>query len=173
MMNNLITTLDHFIEKLLTLLIFAIVSIVCWQVLSRYLLHSPSSISEEVARFLLIWISLIGAVYCYRTKAHLGLDILTNKLAAKQQKIARIFSHLMVLLFSTLVLVIGGLRLVQLSFNPIQISPTLGLPMGYLYSVLPLTGLLFCFYALFECYGELSNKTCTEQSPEKLITEAK
>ena len=84
-----IIKLDYFIEKLLPLLMLAIVLIVCWQVLSRYLLHSPSSISEEIARFLLIWISLIGAVYCYRTKAHLGLDILTNKLAEKQQKITK------------------------------------------------------------------------------------
>lgn len=172
-MNNVVTTLDYCIEKLLTLLIVSIVLIVCWQVLSRYLLHSPSSVSEEVARFLLIWISLIGAVYCYRTKAHLGLDILTNKLAEKQQKIATIFAHLMVLIFSAFVLVIGGIRLVQLSFNPIQISPTLGLPMGYLYCVLPFTGLLFCFYSLFECYGEVSKKPCKEQLPDKLIVEVK
>ena len=172
-MNNVITTLGYFIEKLLTLLMLAIVLIVCWQVLSRYLLHSPSSISEEISRFLLIWISLIGAAYCYWTKAHIGLDILTNKLAEKQQKIARIFSHLMVLLFSALVLVIGGIRLVQLSFNPIQISPTLGLPMGYLYCVLPITGLLFCFYALVECYGEVSEKPYKERLSDKLIVEAK
>jgi len=183
-MNNFVTKLDYFIEKLLSILMLAIVLIVCWQVLSRYVLHSPSSVSEEIARFLLIWISLIGAVYCYRIKAHLGLDILTNKLAEKQQRITRLFTHLIVLIFSALVLVIGGIRLVTLSFSPIQISPILGLPMGYLYCVLPLTGLLLCFYALFECYGEVSEssslagdvsnkdqseKTSAEQSPNNLI----
>ncbi len=172
-MSSLVTKLDYFIEKLLTLLMLAIVLIVCWQVLSRYLLHSPSSISEEIARFLLIWISLIGAVYCYRTKAHLGLDILTNKLAEKQQKITRIFTHVMVLIFSSMVLIIGGVRLIQLSFNPIQVSPTLGLPMGYLYCVLPLSGLLFCFYAILACYEQISEKTLPAQSNEKPTAEAK
>jgi len=155
-MNKLISILDAFIEKLLMLLMLCIVLSVTWQVLSRYLLQSPSSVSEEIARFLLIWISLIGAVYCYRTKAHLGLNILTNKMLAKQQKIAAIFSHLMVFVFSGLVLVLGGVHLVELSFQPIQISPALGLPMGFIYSVLPISGLLLCFYSMIECLSEFS-----------------
>jgi TRAP-type C4-dicarboxylate transport system permease small subunit len=155
-MNKLVTKLDYFIEKLLMLLMLAIVLIVTWQVLSRYLLHSPSSVSEEIARFLLIWISLIGAVYCYRTKAHLGLDIITNKLAEKQQKIAAIFTHVMVFLFSALVLVVGGIRLVTLAFEPIQRSPALDVPMGYIYSVLPLSGLLLCLYATMACLSDFS-----------------
>jgi len=155
-MNKLLAKVDYLIERLLMLLMLAIVLIVSWQVLSRYLLHSPSSVSEEVARFLLIWISLIGAVYCYRTKAHLGLDIITNKLAAKQQKIAALFTHVMVFLFSALVLVIGGIRLVTLAFEPIQRSPALDVPMGYIYCVLPLSGVLLCLYATMACLSDFS-----------------
>jgi len=163
-MSKLIDKLDYLIERLLMLLMLAIVLIVSWQVLSRYLLQSPSSVSEEVARFLLIWISLIGAVYCYRTKAHLGLDIITNKLAAKQQKIAALFTHVMVFIFSALVLIIGGIRLVILAFEPIQRSPALDVPMGYIYSVLPLSGLLLCLYATIACLSDFSAITSTKHS---------
>jgi TRAP-type C4-dicarboxylate transport system permease small subunit len=172
-MNKFVAKLDYLIEKLLMLLILAIVLIVTWQVLSRYLLQAPSSVSEEAARFLLIWISLIGAVYCYRTKAHLGLDIITNKLAIKQQKIAAIFSHVMVFLFSALVLVIGGIRLVILAFQPIQRSPALDVPMGYIYCVLPLSGLLLCLYATIACLSEFSNISAAKDSPLNVNVETK
>jgi len=172
-MNKFVAKLDYLIEKLLMLLMLAIVLIVTWQVLSRYLLHAPSSVSEEAARFLLIWISLIGAVYCYRTKAHLGLDIITNKLAIKQQKIAAIFSHVMVFLFSALVLVIGGIRLVTLAFEPIQPSPALDVPMGYIYCVLPLSGLLLCLYATIACLSEFSTISSAKDSPLKVNEETK
>lgn len=150
-MTKLVQSLDRLIEVCLTLLMFLIVAAVSWQVLSRYLLHAPSSISEELARFLLIWISMIGAVYCYRTKAHLGLNLLTNKMKPQQQKQAAFFSHLMVFVFAAFVLVIGGSQLVQLSSDPLQLSPALSIPMAIIYLVLPLTGVLFCFYAMVEC----------------------
>jgi len=62
----------------------------------------------------------------------------------------------MVFVFSGLVLVLGGVHLVELSFQPIQISPALGLPMGFIYSVLPISGLLLCFYSMIECLSEFS-----------------
>ncbi len=150
-MNKFIKGIDLIIEKLLMVLMVLIVITVSWQVFSRYLLQAPSSTSEEIARFILIWISMIGSVYCYRTKAHLGLNILTNKLAPKQQKNAEFFSHVAVFIFSVFVLVIGGCKLVNLSYHPVQVSPALSLPMGLIYLALPISGLLLCFYAVVEC----------------------
>lgn len=147
-MTKLALGLDRFIEICLIVLMFLIVMTVSWQVLSRYLLHAPSSISEELARFLLIWISMVGAVYCYRTKAHLGLNLLTNKMKPSQQKVALLFSHLVILIFALLVLIVGGIELIMFSSDPLQLSPVLSIPMASIYLVLPLTGVLFCFYAV-------------------------
>jgi TRAP-type C4-dicarboxylate transport system permease small subunit len=152
-MTKLIAGLDRIIERVLVTLMILIVLSVSWQVFSRYLLQTPSSTSEEIARFLLIWISMIGAVYCYRTKAHLGLNILTNKMKAKQKKNAELLSHVLIFCFSALVLVVGGSQLVNLSYHPVQTSPALNLPMGLIYLVLPISGLLFCFYAVVECFA--------------------
>jgi len=168
-MNKFIIMLDRIIEKFLMVLMVMIVVAVSWQVLSRYLLQAPSSTSEEIARFLLIWISMIGAVYCYRTQAHLGLNILTNKMATKQKQNAEFFSHALIFSFSALVLVIGGSQLVNLSYHPVQSSPALSLPMGLVYLVLPLTGSLFCFYAIVECLalrkGEIKSKVLVNELP--------
>jgi len=152
-MIKLIAGLDRIIERALITLMTLIVLSVSWQVFSRYLLQTPSSTSEEIARFLLIWISMIGAVYCYRTKGHLGLNILTNKMKPKQKKSVEFLSHVLIFSFSALVLVVGGSQLVNLSYHPVQTSPALNLPMGLIYLVLPMSGLLFCFYAVVECFS--------------------
>jgi len=168
-MIKLIAGLDRIIERALMTLMTLIVIAVSWQVFSRYLLQAPSSTSEEIARFLLIWISMIGAVYCYRTKAHLGLNILTNKMKAKQKKNAEFLSHVLIFSFSALVLVVGGSQLVSLSYHPVQTSPALNLPMGLVYLVLPITGLLFCFYAVVECL-KLHGTELVSKVPENEIS---
>ena len=168
-MSKLITGLDRIIERSLMVLMTLIVVAVSWQVFSRYLLQTPSSTSEEIARFLLIWISMIGAVYCYRTKAHLGLNILTNKMCSEKQQIAALFSHIMVFIFSALVLVVGGSQLVNLSYHPVQISPALSLPMGLIYLVLPISGILFCFYALVECLTLIKTKLESKKSVNEVL----
>lgn len=145
-MSKLAQGLDWVITRSLIVLMALIVLTVCWQVMSRYLLQSPSSGSEELARFLLIWIGLLGAVYCYRTKAHLGVNILTNKMAPSQQLVAALLTHVIVQIFAISTLVIGGYNLVNMALEPVQISAALGLKVAYVYAVLPLSGILFCLY---------------------------
>jgi TRAP-type C4-dicarboxylate transport system permease small subunit len=121
---------------------------VSWQVITRFILKDPSSYTEELAGFLLIWIGLLGASYAFYTKAHLGIDILTMKLSGARRRLAEILINTVVFFFSLFILVIGGVRLVNLTFTLNQISPAMGLPMGYVYLVLPITGLLMMFYSI-------------------------
>jgi TRAP-type C4-dicarboxylate transport system permease small subunit len=48
---------------------------VAWQVLTRFVLQNPSSYTEELARYLLIWLGLLGAGYCVGQRSHLAIDI--------------------------------------------------------------------------------------------------
>jgi TRAP-type C4-dicarboxylate transport system permease small subunit len=155
-MNKLTHWLDKLLSLAVTLLMLAIVVTVSWQVISRYVFHVPSSGSEELARFLLIWIGMLGGVYAYRTKAHLGLNILTMKLSAEKQLYALIFSHLAVLAFSISVLVIGGINIVNLTLDPVQTSAALNINIAVVYSIIPISGLLFCSYAIVELLSTIS-----------------
>ncbi len=69
----------------------AIVLVVTWQVFSRFIIQSPSSFTEELSRFLLIWIGILGAAYAYKTKAHLGLDLFVEKKWHQLENIKRYF----------------------------------------------------------------------------------
>ena len=146
--------LDRALRGLLILLVLGLVFSVTWQVVSRYLLQAPSSWTEELARFLLIWIGLLGAAYAYRTGAHMRLDLLENALGSAGVRRLRVFAAAAVLVFALAVLCAGGLRLVLLTLELEQVSAALGLPMGLVYLVLPLSGVLIAVYALINIFFE-------------------
>lgn len=147
-MKKVTPILDAVLTRVLMLLMFCLVGAVLWQVFSRYILSAPSSWTEEVARFLLIWISLLGAAYAFRGGMHLALDLLPKKLSGKNADRLKWLTIFLVVLFSFTVLVVGGFGLVQLTWELKQYSAVLGLPMYYVYSVIPVSGLLICLYAI-------------------------
>ena len=139
------------IDKLLSIVLISLMALmvldVTWQISTRFLTDSPSSWTEELARFLLIWIGLLGAAWAYRQRAHLGLSYLVDKQSAQNQKWLAIFSYLASALFALTVMVYGGSQLVQLSLELNQLSASLGWKIGYVYMVIPASGLLITFYA--------------------------
>lgn len=147
-MNAIVRLLDGLLKRVLVGLMAAIVLVVCWQVFSRFVLASPSSMTEEIARCLLLWIGMLGAAFAYRTGQHLGLDIVVRKFSPQvQQGIAMLLTALVVL-FALAVMVLGGGALVQLTLELNQMSAALGIPVGWIYSVIPLAGLFIAFYGL-------------------------
>lgn len=132
---------------LVALAIFMIVT-VTWQVVSRYVLRAPSSLTEEIARFQLIWLGLLGAVYTFRNRMHVGIDILITPLEGKRRLAAELFALVSCLVFALLILVYGGGRLVALTYDLNQTSAALGIRMSYVYSILPISGVLMSIYAI-------------------------
>jgi len=147
-MENSTKIITKILEKILIVLMATIVIDVSWQIFTRFILKDPSSFTEELAGFLLIWIGLLGASYALYTRVHLGIDILTAKLEGLSRQVSEIIIYTAVLIFALFVLVVGGLRLVMLTFTLNQISPAIGIPMWYVYSVLPLTGFLMIYYSI-------------------------
>jgi TRAP-type C4-dicarboxylate transport system permease small subunit len=145
-MNKTVFWVDLYLRRTLIGLMAAIVLVVCWQVLSRFVLVAPSSMTEEIARCLLLWIGMLGAAFAYRTGQHLGLDILTRKLPLVwQQRLALVLTSAVVL-FALAVMVGGGGQLVLLTYQLDQMSAALGIRISWIYLALPLSGLLIAFY---------------------------
>lgn len=147
-MNQIIRIIDKSLYFTLALLMVAIVLDVSWQVFTRFVMANPSSYTEELAGFLLIWIGILGAAYAFRLKAHLGLDLVTAKLRGTNAKVVEIIGLFVCLAFSLSVMVYGGLRLVALNIELNQVSAALGIKMAYIYTVLPISGALISLYAL-------------------------
>lgn len=140
-------TIGRILAVFLTILMAVMLLDVTWQVFTRFILKNPSAFTEELAGFLLIWIGLLGASYAFYTRAHLGIDLLTNQLTGFRRQLVAVVMNLIVLAFAFFIMVIGGIRLVNLTFTLKQISPALGIEMGYVYLVIPLAGGLIIYFA--------------------------
>jgi len=147
-MKAIITPLDFILRWALVVLAVFMVLTVTWQVFSRYALRAPSSLTEEIARFQLIWLGLLGAVYTFRNRMHVGIDLLVAPLKGRKRLAAELVSLISVLLFAILILIYGGGRLVQLTHELNQTSGALGIRISYIYSIIPISGFLICIYAL-------------------------
>lgn len=148
-MKSLIAILDQALEKTLIFLMGVLVLDVLWQVISRFILQDPSAFTDELARFLLIWLSLLGGSYMMGKKQHLAIDLITPRLSPKQLIVLDILINAIIIIFSTSVLIIGGSRLVFVTLYLSQTSAALGVPLGYIYMVLPLSGIIMSLYGLF------------------------
>jgi len=159
--------IDKLLELALIILMGANVLNVLWQVFTRFVLRDPSSFTEELARYLLIWVGLLGASYAAGKKMHLAIDVVLQALKKKTKIWAEIIIQIFILLFSFFVMVVGGLRLVTITLTLNQISAALRIKLGYVYLVLPLSGLLIMFYAsvfIVERLGAFSGKQLEVES---------
>ena len=147
---------DKCLERLLMGLMALLVVDVLWQVLSRYVLASPSSFTDELAGFLLIWVGLLGAAYVTGQEGPLAIDLLERKVDAAWQRRLRALSLLVIALFAVAVMIVGGSWLVYTRFYLGVTSASLQVNLGYVYLVLPLSGLLTAYYAIDSLYAQIS-----------------
>jgi TRAP-type C4-dicarboxylate transport system permease small subunit len=147
---------DRGLEAALILIMAANVLNVLWQVFTRFVLRDPSSFTEELARFLLIWVGLLGASYVSGRKMHLAITVALERWRGRKRVWAELAIQVCVFVFSCLVMVIGGTRLAAMTFSLQQVSAALRIPLGYVYLAIPLSGLLIMFYALFAAWEAIS-----------------
>ena len=138
--------LDKCIEKFIIIILTIMVIVALWQVASRYVFNSPSTISEELLRYCLIWLAMLGSAYMFGLREHMSMTFLVEKFNDNVIRNLSILSEVVIIIFSAAVLLYGGINITLLTMN--QISAALGIPMGYIYMVLPLSGVLMIFYGV-------------------------
>lgn len=142
--------IDKVVAGFLVILMSAMTVDVLWGVFTRYAMSNQASWSEELARFLLIWIGILGAAYASGQKMHLSIDLLKPKLSPQGQRRLSIIIHVLVIVFALAILVIGGLRLIHITRTLGQTSAALRVPMAAVYSVVPIAGILICYYKIYD-----------------------
>lgn len=139
---------DLALKTMLVLLFFTLFGCVIIQVFTRYVLNDPAVFTEETSRYSMIWLSLLGAAYACGRIEHMAYTMVPDSLSP-----ARLHMHMrsvamIVLLFALGVMCFGGGKLVQRALQFNQITATLGIPMGYVYLCIPLSGALIVFYQI-------------------------
>lgn len=140
-------------------LMFCMAALITAQVLSRYIAGSPLTWSEELGRYIFVWMSFLGMAVAIKQGSHVALDILVKKLKGVSQKLLMLLNNGLVFFFG-ICLTVSGFKLVELGMR--QKSPTLQLPMQYVYMVIPISGILLLYFVFSETI-----KIFKDREPEK------
>lgn len=141
---KLTSVLQWVVIILMALLVFDVI----WGVFTRYAFGQQAKWSEELARMLLVWVSLFGASVAFGMKAHLGLDYFVDKLDPSARKLNRIIGSAISLTFAVLVFLIGGWALVENAMASGQTMVALPVPKWWEYVALPVSGVFMAIFLL-------------------------
>ncbi|MEF2071361.1 TRAP transporter small permease [Consotaella aegiceratis] len=167
-MRTLRLVLDRLTAVFLCILLSVMIVLITWQVFSRYALNDPSVFTEELLRFGVIWISLVGAAYVTGKNKHMSVDLVKEMLGGSAKKILHIVIQLFFVAFAVAVLIVGGMHAISIASH--QVTPVLQLPMGAVYAALPTSGVLMAIYALLNIGDALIGQGVPE--PEVLPSSA-
>lgn len=136
------------LQGIAVLSLLLLLLVVLWGVISRYALGSQSPWTEELARMLLVWVTMLGGALGFGQHAHLAIDLVVIKLHESARWVADILSHFACGFFAAYVMLWGGGKLTMERFEAEQILPALQISRGWVYLSVPVAGGIITWYAL-------------------------
>ncbi|MBO8137321.1 MAG: TRAP transporter small permease [Desulfotomaculum sp.] len=167
---NLVKKLDENLEKyLLVVLLSSTVILIALQVFMRYVMDASLSWTEELARFLFIWMAYIGISYGVKEKRHIRVDAALLFMPKKVQKVIRIIADVLSIVFCIFIIK-QGISVVMNLANFGQTSPALSIPMAYVYLASP-AGLSLAIIRLLQNIVETARslKNANEDDESNLV----
>ena len=136
---------DDFIENLVFALSLGYVIISFLQVLFRYVFNHSLSWSEELCRYLFVWTVFIGSGLGLYKRKHVGVDLLEKALPIPIRRYFILFLDACVIVFLIFFLIVGTELAMK---NMTQLSPAMGIPLGYIYISIPFGSIVMLIYAI-------------------------
>ena len=131
-------------------LMVAITAVVFLQVISRYVFNYPFDWPEEMARYLFVWVALLGVALALRRGAHFSIDALVKRFPARWRLIVPLLIHTTLGIF-TLVVSVKGFQLALRVRE--QLSPGMEISMAYAYLSVPVSFAIMFKYILWDIYS--------------------
>ena len=138
--------LDFIVGAACCLILAGMVVILAWQVISRYAFNTPSTFSEELLRYGMIWTSFLGAAYACSRGTHMAIDLVRDMAKGPFARFLDLLVPISFIAFSVLVLIIGGMRAVSIASG--QYSAVLLIPMVWVYAAMPVGGAFMLIFSI-------------------------
>jgi len=151
-MSKLRTLCDSFEENLLISILFISVAIIFMQVVMRYVFKNSLSWSEELGRYLFIWLTWLSTGYAVRKKRHLRIEMLSD-LFGERGKLLLDAAAMTVWCAFTVFLVVKGLGITSMIWRRGQLTPALELPMAFMYAAIPVGAAIMSLRLTCEILG--------------------
>ena len=143
------------LELSLCLILVAIVGVTFIQVLFRYIFHLSLAWSEELARYLFVWLAALASAYAFKTKSHFALRFLVNRFGKDLQKMICTFVAFVVSTF----LAIFVWKAVEFTVSMAnQVAPSTQMSMAVPYSSAIVGGVLMLYYVLRNWWSDIRKK---------------
>ena len=127
--------------------IFGLMVIVgTYQIVVRYFFNSPSTVSEELLTYSFTWLALLASAYVFGKRDHMRMGFVADKLTGFPRQVLESVIECLVMLLAGSVMVYGGFTIMNLTMT--QVTASLGVPMGVIYTVVPLSGILIVVYSI-------------------------
>lgn len=124
----------------------AMVVIGTYQIVTRFIFNSPSTVSEELLTYSFTWMALLATAYVFGKRDHMRMGFMADNFSAGVRKVLSIIAEVLIMILAGAVMVYGGFILVQLTMT--QTTASLGIPMGVVYTILPISGVLIVIYSI-------------------------
>ena len=147
--------LARVLDGVLAVLLVGLVGAVFTQVFSRYVLQASVPWTEEVARYLLIYLTFVGAAVAVREHTHLRVDFLVVRLPHLAQRVIGMAMTAGILISGAL-LVVYGYSYTERAVG--TISPAIGQSIAWIYAVMPVAGALMVAYAIPSLVRQFAGK---------------
>lgn len=147
MNNRFFKVLNSLLGPLCAVVFLALLVDVLWGVFTRYVLRDQARWTEELARFLMVWLAFLGAALAYVHRQHLGVDVLVARFEPGARRLAERIEHGLVLLFAVVVLGAGGWELFRDRLASGQTMPVTGISKAWQYLCVPVSGALMALVA--------------------------
>ncbi len=138
--------MDTVLGMLCVLLFSLMILVGTYQIVARYFFNRPSTVSEELLTYSFTWLALLAAAYVFGKREHMRMGFIVDRLSAKKRFFFDLLREILVFLFSLVVMIIGGIAIMRLTMT--QVTASLGIPMGVVYAVVPLSGVLSLIYSI-------------------------
>ena len=136
-----------------------------YQIVTRFIFNSPSTVSEELLTYSFAWMALLSSALVFGKRDHMRMGFWADKLTGTKKKVLELVIELIVLIFAASVMVYGGSTIMKLTMT--QKTASLGIPMGIIYTVVPLSGIVIVIYAILNmielCKGNLDQPVAEEK----------
>lgn len=138
--------MDKIIEIICIFLFSLMVAVGTYQIVTRYVFSSPSTISEELLTYAFTWLALFAAALVFGKRDHMRMSYFADKVKGSAGFVLSLIAEILVTGFAALVLIYGGASITRLTAT--QVTASLGVPMSYVYAALPVSGVLTVIYGI-------------------------
>ena len=144
------------------IILFAVMVIVgTYQIITRFVFNNPSTVSEELLTYTFAWMAIFSSAYVFGKRDHMRMTFVADKLPKEQRKILEIVIELLIIAFAVIVLIYGGFTIMGLTMT--QKTASLGVMMGVIYAVVPISGILIAIYGVLNVIDLCAGYENTEE----------